>query len=375
VNEDTSTTDQLRETGEVFLDWWWALDIEALGLAVGLVLVVFVCRRWLAKGVVKLTASIFKKLSRTLSDEVVDKLSEAAEVLLVTFALFIALEGLEPPAVLNGLMRNLIGSVAVLAVFSAWYQLAGPFISLLFSQRPGVVRVEQEWMVRVTRFAIVLFGLTSLLNVWSIDISGALTGVGVLGAGLAIAAQDLIRNLIAGMSNLTEDRFETGDAIEVEGMFIGTVARVDLRSTLIQGFDQIPRHVPNSELANAVVMNFSRMKHRRIWMEFGLVLETSAAQVAAIKESLHAFLRESDLFELGDAAPKYVYAHKITENAIEVLFVALTRHGGYEDYLRASEAVNLKILEVVEAAGTELAYPTQTIELSKADLGEAGPSG
>jgi len=375
VNEDTLTTEQLRKTGALFLDWWRELDIETLGLSVGLVLVVFVSRRWLAKGLVKLAGGIFKKMSGTLSDEATDKLSEAAEVLLITLALFIALEGLEPPPVLNGLMRNVIGSVAVLAVFSAWYRLAGPFISLLFSQKPGVVRVEQEWMVRATRFAIVLFGLTSLLNVWSIDISGALTGVGVLGAGLAIAAQDLIRNLIAGMSNLTEDRFETGDAIEVPGMFLGTVARVDLRSTLIQGFDQIPRHVPNSELANAVVMNFSRMEHRRIWMEFGLVLETSAAQVAAIKKGLHAFLRESELFELGDAAPKYVYAHKITDHGIEMLFVALTKSNGYEDFLRASEAVSLKILEVVEAAGTELAYPTQTLDLSKADLGEGGPNG
>jgi len=375
LNEDIPTTQQIAETGELFLGWWRSLDSVSVGLGFGLLLLVYLGRHWLAKGIVKLGASVTKKLSVALSDEVMDKLSETLEVLLVALALFIALESLNPPLVLNGVLRNAISSVAVLAVFAAWYRLAGPFISLLFSQRLEVVRVEQDWMVRITRFAIVLFGLTSLLKIWNIDISGALTGVGVLGAGFAIAAQDLIRNLIAGMSNLTEDRFETGDAIEVEGMFLGTVARVDLRSTLIQGFDQIPRHVPNSELANAVVLNFSRMKHRRIWMEFGLVLDTSTAQVTEIKESLHAFLRDSGLFELGDTAPKYIYAHKITDHAIEMLFVALTRNGGYEDYLQASEAVSLRILEVVEAAGTELAYPTQTLDLSNADLGEAAPSG
>ena len=35
----------------------------------------------------------------------------------------------------------------------------------------------------------------------------------------------------------------------------GTVEKIDLRSTLVRGFDQIPRYVPNSELSNAVVMN------------------------------------------------------------------------------------------------------------------------
>jgi len=103
---------------------------------------------------------------------------------------------------------------------------------------------------------------------------------------LAIAAQDLVRNLIAGMTNQSEERFVTGDAIEVEGSFLGTVKRIDLRSTLVLGFDQIPRHVPNTDLSNSIVKNYTRMQHRRVWVTFQLVLSTSLEQLEATRSAL-----------------------------------------------------------------------------------------
>ena len=97
------------------------------------------------------------------------------------------------PEIAGGLLKRLIISVAVIAVFAAWYRLAGVFIAQLKDERFDEIRVEKDWMVRVAKFAITLLGLAAFLEVWEIDISGALTGVGVLGAGFAIAAQDLVR--------------------------------------------------------------------------------------------------------------------------------------------------------------------------------------
>ncbi|MBT3140237.1 mechanosensitive ion channel family protein [Ruegeria litorea] len=183
-----------------------------------------------------------------LSDEVAQQFRTAAQILVVTFAVFAASESLVSDGVGKVFLDRVLASIATIAIFGAWFQLSGPFASLLRSENSQRIAVEADWIQRLTQFAILLFGLTSLLKVWQIDITGALTGVGVLGAGLAIATQDLIRNLVAGMTNISEKRFETGDAIQVEGQFVGTVKRIDLRSTLIVGFDQIPRYIPNSDL-------------------------------------------------------------------------------------------------------------------------------
>ncbi|MDJ0994934.1 MAG: mechanosensitive ion channel [Dinoroseobacter sp.] len=370
MNEDLSPVDYVENLSTAYSSWSETLDLQTLIIVVVAIGVVVVLRKRLAELFVKFGMAILNRLNADLGDEVRPKLVEAAEVLLVALACYIGLETISPPEIAGGLLKRLIISVAVIAVFTAWYRLAGVFIAQLRDDRFDEIRVEKDWMVRVAKFAITLLGISALLEVWEIDISSALTGVGVLGAGLAIAAQDLVRNLIAGMTNLSEERFETGDAIEVPGMLMGTVERIDLRSTLIVGFDQIPRHVPNAELANSVVLNYSRTRRRRVLMKVGLVLGTSEAQVRQVKEGVQTYLATSGMFAIDDASPRYVYAQEITDHAIEFLIIALTVTGGYEDMLQARESLNLKILELVEAAGTELAYPTQTIETRVEEVGK-----
>lgn len=114
-------------------------------------------------------------------------------------------------------------------------------------------------------------------------LAGALTGVGVLGAGLAIATQDIIRNLIAGMNNMIENRFSIGDTIQIENILVGTVEEIDLRSTLIRGFDQIPRHVPNSDLSNAVVLNYAHRRNRRVKVNVPSVLSSTPEKLAQVR--------------------------------------------------------------------------------------------
>ncbi len=68
-------------------------------------------------------------------------------------------------------------------------------------------------MKRVAHFGVILFGISALLTVWQVDISGAMAGVGVLGAGVAIAAQDLVHNLVAGMNSQSENSFSEEDVV------------------------------------------------------------------------------------------------------------------------------------------------------------------
>ncbi|MDJ0858662.1 MAG: mechanosensitive ion channel [Dinoroseobacter sp.] len=370
MNEDLSPVDYVENLNTAYSTWSETVDLQTLVIVIVAIAVVVVLRHKLAELSVKIITAILNRLNVDLADEVRDKMVEATEVLLVALACYIGIETINLPEIAGGVLRRLIISVAVIAVFTAWYRLAGVFIAQLRDDRLTEVRVEKDWMVRLAKFAIMLLGISSLLEVWDIDMSSALTGVGVVGAALAIAAQDLVRNLIAGMTNLSEERFETGDAIEVPGMLMGTVERIDLRSTLIVGFDQIPRHVPNAELANSVVLNYSRTRNRRVLMKVGLVLGSTEAQVRQVKEGVQTYLMTSGMFAVDDASPRYVYAQEITDHAIEFLIIALTVTGGYEDMLKARENLNLKVLALVENAGTALAYPTRTIETRGEEIGK-----
>lgn len=351
----------MTETGDEIERWVTTLSIEAIFWAAVCILLVFVLRKRISSLCLLAMRGLLRRFQVDLSDEVTKQLRTAAEILIVTFAVYLAGNTLFPEGVTKLFLERVLASIAIVAIFGAWFQLSGPFASLLRNDKTGLVASETDWIQRITQFAVLLFGLTSLLKVWQIDISGALTGVGVLGAGLAIATQDLIRNLVAGMTNISEKRFETGDAIEVEGQFVGTVKRIDLRSTLVVGFDQIPRHIPNSDLSNSIVLNYSARTHRRIKLKVPLVLSSTPEQIAAVRNGLREYHETSGDFALGEDAPDYIYVSELGPSSVDILIYAWTNSADYKEYLAVNERLTLEILKVTREAGAELAYPTQTL--------------
>lgn len=361
-------------TDRIFVDlpgrvlaWVSSADYASLTLAIVAIALVFWARKLLAGWVVLALDALLSRLAVGLPQKAREELTVTTSVLIVTLAVYAAVEALQFPETAGGFLRRVIASVAIIAVFSAWYNLCGPFVSLLSGDRRLDLNMETGWMERVARFGVILFGITALLTVWEVDISGALTGVGVLGAGLAIATQDLIRNLVAGMNNLSEKRFSVGDIVQIEGVFIGTVEQIDLRSTLLRGFDQIPRYVPNSELSNAVVLNYSQRRNRRVLLSIPFVLTLSHTQLRGICDDLKDHLLTSGDFDLSDEAPKHVYVEGLSDTAILIMFYAWTRTADYAEYLQVSERLTLRLLDIARDHGADLAYPTQTVQLNASD--------
>jgi MscS family membrane protein len=353
----------IQPTGDRLNNWLASINPDVLVLSLLGIALVFVLRRTLARWTVAALHALLKHFSVSLSEEVTTQLKKATEVLAVTFSVYLAVDVFNLSEITSVFLRRTLSSVAIVAVFGSWYQLTGPFVSMLRAKQPNTVKIEVDWVQRIAQFAILFFGLASLLNVWQVDVAGVLTGVGVLGAGIAIATQDLIRNLVAGMTNMSEKRFETGDSIQVEGQFVGTVKRIDVRSTVVVGFDQIPRHIPNSDLSNSVVLNYSARKHRRIMLKVPLVLSSTQGQIEAVRDGLKKYHQTCGDFELSNDAPKYIYVNEIGPSSVDILIYAWTKGPEYEQLLEVTERLTLAILKTVKSVGTDLAYPTQTIQL------------
>jgi len=360
----------LRQTGDRFNNWQASINHDALIFSVIFVALTFLFRKLLARWIVGALQLLLKQFSVSVSDEVASQLQKATEILAVTLSVYLAVEIFSPPEIAGGFFRRVLMSIGMVAVFGTWYKLSGSFVSLLRDEKYNPVKVETDWAQRIAQFAIILFAITSLLKVWQVDITGALTGVGVLGAGLAIATQDLIRNLVAGMTNMSEQRFKTGDVIQVEGQFVGTVKRLDLRSTLVVGFDQIPRYVPNSDLSNAVVQNYSVRKRRRVMLKVPLLLSSTQEQIESVRDGLKNYHQTCGDFDLSTEADKYVYISDLGPSSVDIFIYVWTNGPGYDEYLQVTERLTLAILRIVRDAGTQLAYPTQTVQL---DSGSSKP--
>jgi MscS family membrane protein len=352
-----------QKFGSAINTWLVKVDPGVLILAIIFLVVVISLRKKLSGWIVRGFEKLLKRFSVTLADEVTSRLKTAMQVLIVTFAIYLALDAVNPPILFGDVFQKLLGSIALIAVFATWYELSGPFVSLLVADKIGPPTKETGWIQRLSQFVILLLGLTALLKVWQVDISGALTGVGVLGAGLAIAMQDLIRNLVAGMTNMSEKRFQSGDAIQVEGQFLGTVERIDLRSTLVVGFDQIPRYIPNSDLSDSVVLNYSARMHRRVKVIVPLVFSSTEEQIEAVRDDLRRHHQNSGDFHLDEEAAQYIYVSDIGPSSVNIMLYVWTKGADYDDYLQTIERLTLAILRAVKNSGTELAYPTQTLQI------------
>ena len=352
--------------------WLERLDRHAALLAIGLVVLVILFRKPLAATATQGVRWLMRTLSINFSDVVEEEAETFLRVLIVAGSLLVALEAMAPPDMVGNFLRRILISVIVLGIFAAWYRLMEPMIDLIGPEKLADVPVDTSWMVRLGQFVVVLMSITALLAVWEIDISSALTGVGVFGAGLAIAAQDFVRNLVAGMNNMSEKRFGKGDWIAVEGGIEGTVQRIDVRSTTVMGFDRVPRYVPNSELSNAIVLNKSRMDHRRVRWTIPLVLEATDEQVNAVCSAVRRHMLDSGDYVTDGSCMLIVCPVALSDNAIDVLALGYTRTKDYQPYLEVCGRLVSAVRHAVGEAGTKLAYPTQTIFLDGTDIGSKG---
>jgi MscS family membrane protein len=341
----------------------WQETVDPLSLTLYSVILVLIVlfRRPVAAFAVRLGQKFLSAQKIELDEASVAVLEAGARTILVSFALLLFLDAIDLPGPLGRSVVLLATSAIVVAFFATLYGLASPFILRLSARK--VMQLEVRWAERVAKSALVILCIAAILKVWGLDISGVMTGVGVLGAGFMIAAQDLIRNLVAGMTNQSEERFVTGDAIEISGQFLGTVRDINLRSTTIEGFDNIPRFVPNAELSNATILNLSRRRHRRILMQVGLLLSTSEEQIEEVCDRLQTHLDTSKDFVVRDDVTRKVNVQAISEDAVEIQIYAFTVSPDYFDYLSVRQRLNLAILRILKAAGAQLAYPTRTIHV------------
>ncbi len=91
---------------------------------------------------------------------------------------------------------------------------------------------------------IVVIAIVMGLAVWGVPIAPIVASLSVVGIGIGFGAQDLVKDVIAGLFVLLEDQYSVGDVVELAGVS-GTVVEVRLRTTVLRGLDGSVHHIPN----------------------------------------------------------------------------------------------------------------------------------
>ena len=121
----------------------------------------------------------------------------------------------------------------------------------------------------------------------------------------------------------------------------------------------------NADLANNILTNFSRMPHRRIYWNVGLLYSTTTEQLRQISTEVETFLRQSPEFVTNDDIPLYVRIDELGPSSVNLLVYCFTQSPVYADYLTAKESLVVAIRTAVENSDTSFAYSSQSIYVEK----------
>ena len=152
-----------------------------------------------------------------------------------------------------------------------------------------------------------------------------------------------------------------GDWIKVDGIVEGTVEKIGFRSTLVRRFDKAPVHVPNTNLSDSAVTNFSRMTHRRIYWKLGVEYKTTVDQLRLIRDQIEAFVLGSDDFAHPPEVSTFVRIDAFNDSSIDIMLYCFTRTTNWGEWLEIKEDLAYRIKDIVEGAGTGFAFPSQSI--------------
>ncbi len=214
---------------------------------------------------------------------------------------------------------------------------------------------------RIADVVAVVLGFLVALRYFGADPTAALAGLGIGGIAVALAAQKTLENVIGGLSLIFDKAVRVGDFLKV-GDAYGTVDSIGLRSTRIRTLDRTILTVPNGQIANVSLETFSARDMCWFHHTLGLKFGTTSVQIRKVIEGIRDKLASHPAVDAGTVRVRFI---RFAPSSLDIEVFAYVLTGDWSRFLEIQEQLLVSIMDVVERAGTSLAFPTQTLHLSE----------
>jgi MscS family membrane protein len=333
---------------DIQLRQWLALPIfVGMGYGLGLLvtsLVLWQLRRWRSE------------LASVLSTFVVGPV----RLLILVLFLFLAHQQFQPSLIVSRLLDSLEQIVLILAL--AWMVLR-ILESVEETARNQAVRRGRTTVLpllpvlrKSAKIFIATFAGLAVLHSFGVNVITVLAGLGIGGIAVALAAQKTVENFIGSITLYADQPVRVGEVCRFGGT-LGTVEEVGLRSTRVRTPDRTIVTIPNAEFSNLQIENFARRD--RFWYHptLGLRYETTPDQLRYLLVEVRQLLYAHPKVDSASARVRFVRFGSSSLDLEVSSYVTVTDYG---EYLEVAEDLNLRMMDIVAAAGSSFAFPSQT---------------
>ncbi|UCG86831.1 MAG: mechanosensitive ion channel family protein [Gemmatimonadota bacterium] len=321
-------------------------------------LAIFIALRFGIRTVHKRLAAIAERTTTRWDDVVAAVLGSTKAVFLLLFAAFFASLTVQ----LSQQVRGVVVSVAVLALLVQAGMWAGTALKVGLREYAEQQLSEDAtalttmnaigWVARLVLWSVIL--LLALDNL-GIDITALVTGLGIGGIAVALAAQNILGDLFASLMIVLDKPFVMKDFLIVNE-FLGSVEHIGLKTTRLRSLSGEQLVFSNADLLNSRIRNYGRMFERRVVFSVGVVYQTPRDRLERIPDIIRTAIESQEKTRFDRAHFKEFGAYSLDFEAVYYVL-----DPAYNVYMDTQQAINFSIHERFEAEGIEFAYPSQTL--------------
>lgn len=345
-----------------FLDYQFlGNSIEVWAVALAIIVGTLVATKivyWVLSNILrKLTA----KTKTNLDDVLIDKLEKPIRYSILIIGYWIAIHYIY---IENEGVMNFLEAVASIAAVLTLTSITSRVFDALVTEvvQPMVEKTEggaDNYILPIISKAVKgiiwTFGIIIGLDNIGFDITAMIAGLGIGGLALALAAQDSVKNIFAGIMIFLDKPFKIKDRIQIEG-FDGVVEEVGLRSTRIRTLDGRIVTIPNSTFTDNSVVNVTSQPALKIVLNLGLTYDTDEVGMQKGVDILRQIVADnSDILEEDCSAGFKDFG----DFSLGILFIYYVKPEAH--WLDSQNTISKEVLARFTAAGLDFAFPTQTL--------------
>jgi small-conductance mechanosensitive channel len=280
-------------------------------------------------------------------------------------ALYVAIEASELPRRITVQLELVFQVALILSVTLTSSGIVTAFIGLASERRAlgGPVTGLAQTAARVT---VIVVGVLILLSVLGIHITPILTALGVGGLAVALAVQDSLANLFAGMHLLADQPIRVGDYVKIADSIEGHVVDIGWRSTRVRMLQNTIVVVPNKRVAESVIVNYDMPEPRMalvIPVKVSYRSDPDKVERVLVEEAGRAAAEVPGL--LAEPAPFVRLIPGFGDFSLD--FSLICQVASFVDQYVVQHELRKRILRRFRAEGLEMPYPTRTVELRASD--------
>jgi len=245
---------------------------------------------------------------------------------------------------------KIIAAIIILIFFWIFYGVTKKVL------RRGLQKIGMQESIisiiisNVYRILVIVFSVIMAAGQLGINITAAITGLGVAGVAIGFAAQESLSNIISGFIILFDKPFIVGEWVEVDDEY-GKVDEITLRTTRIRKRDNTYVVIPNQQIINQTIINHSKSGPVRIEIKVGIAYKES---ICDAREILLAGIQKFSNDILSEPAPDVV-VDELGDSSVNLKIRVWTNDP------RDDEPVRFKIIEMakteLDKAGIEIPFP------------------